>query len=90
MIEDLPQIVAKSKAAIQNESDGLYGERMKIIIPSNIINILTKLEVLLGFKLSGQTNTLTEANILMEELYKRGQIQNEQNFPNALDKIHTL
>ena len=34
----------------------------KIIIPSNIIKIWTRLEVLLGLKLSGHTDTLTEAS----------------------------
>ena len=32
----------------------------KIIIPSNIIDIYTRLEILLGLKLAGHTNTLTE------------------------------
>ena len=32
----------------------------KIIIPSNIIDIYTRLEILLGLKLSGYTDTLTE------------------------------
>ena len=34
----------------------------KIIIPSNIIDIYTRLEVLLGLKLSSHTDTLTEAS----------------------------
>ena len=33
----------------------------KIIIPSNIINIYTRLKVLLGVKLSGHTDSHTEA-----------------------------
>ena len=60
---------------------------MKIIIPSNIIEIYTRLEILLGLKLSGQTNTLTEASNLIDQLYKRGEIQNEQQYRNALDKF---
>ena len=59
----------------------------KIILPSNIIDIYTRLEVLLGLKLSGQTNTLTEASDLIDELYKRGEIQNKQQYRNALDKL---
>ena len=43
----------------------------KIIIPSNIIDIYTRLEILLGLKLSGHTDTLTEASNLIDELYKR-------------------
>ena len=46
----------------------------KIIIPSKIIDIYTRLEILLGLKLSGHTDTLTEASNLIDELYKRGEI----------------
>ena len=59
----------------------------KIIIPSNIIDIYTRLEILLGLKLSGHTNTLTEANNLIDELYKRGEIQSKQQYRNALNKF---
>ena len=59
----------------------------KIIIPSNIIDIYTRLEVLRGLKLSGHTDTLTEASTLIDELYKRGEIQNKQQYRNALDKF---
>ena len=62
----------------------------KIIIPSNIIDIYARLEVLLGLKLSGHTNTLTEASNLIDELYKRGEIQNKQQYQNALKKFQTL
>ena len=42
------------------------GPGVKIIIPNIIIYIYTRLEVLLGLKLSGHTDTLTEAsNLLM-------------------------
>ena len=50
---------------------------MKTIIPSNIIDIWTRLEVLLGLKLAGHTDTLTEASHLIDELYKRGEIETE-------------
>ena len=73
--------------AIENESDNLEGEGVKIIIPSNIIDIYTRLEVLLGLKLSGHTNTLTEASNLIDELYKRGEVKNKQQYRNALDKF---
>ena len=61
----------------------------KNIIPSNIIDIYTRLEVLLGLKLSGHTDTLTEASNLVDELYKRGEIQNKQQYRNALNKFQT-
>ena len=59
----------------------------KIIIPSNIIDIYTRLEILLGLKLSGHTDTLTEASNLIDEFYKRGEIQNKQQYRNALNKF---
>ena len=62
----------------------------KIIIPSNIIDIYTKFEVLLGLKLSGHTGTLSEASNLIDELYKRGEIQNKQQYRNALNKFSTI
>ena len=65
------------------------GRELKKIIPSNIIDIFTSLEILLGLKLSGHTDTLTEASNLIDELYTRGEIQNEQHHRNALDKFHT-
>ena len=61
----------------------------KIIIPSNIIDVYTRLEILFGLKLSGHTDTLTEASNLIDELYKRGEIQNKQQYRNALDKFLT-
>ena len=67
----------------------LQGEGLKIIIPSNIIDIYTRLEILLGLKLSGHTDTLTEASNLIDELYKRGEIQKKQQYRNALDKFST-
>ena len=61
----------------------------KIIIPNNIIDIYTRLEVLLGLKLSGHTDTLTEASNLIDELYNRGEIKNKRQYRNALDKFST-
>ena len=59
----------------------------KTIIPNNIIDIYTRLEVLLGLKLSGHTDTLTEATNLVGELYRQGEIQNKQQYRNALNKF---
>ena len=74
--------------AIENESDNLQGEGVvKIIIPSNIIDIYTRLEVLLGLKLSGHSDTLTEASNLLDQLYKRGEIRNKRQYQNALNKF---
>ena len=46
----------------------LEGQGVKIVIPSNIIDIYTRLEILLGLKISGHTDTLTEASNLIDEL----------------------
>ena len=90
---NLPREIDKFRnpplTAIENESDNLEGEGVKIIIPSNIIDIYTRLEVLLGLKLSAHTDTLTEASKLIDELYKRGEIQNKQQYRNALDNFLT-
>ena len=52
----------------EGESDGLQGETMETIIPSNIIDIYTRLEILLGLNRSGETYNLTEASNLIDKL----------------------
>ena len=89
----LPKLVDiiqnKTFDEITDDSDDLQGEGVKIIVPSNIIDIYTRLEILLGLRLSGHTNTLTSN--LIDELYKRGEIQNKQQYRNALsNKFSTL
>ena len=80
-MEDALYILPKAKNRIQNltlpsienievVSDSLQGERVKIVIPSNIIDIYTRLKKLLGLRLSGNNDTLTEISNLIEELYK--------------------
>ena len=75
LVEDIQN---KTFEEITDDSDDLQGDVVKIIIPSNIIDIYTRLEILLGLKLSGHNSTLTEASNLIEELYKRGEIQKKQ------------
>ena len=91
---NLPKEIAKIRnspiPAIENESDNLEGQGIKIIIPSNIIDIYTRLEVLLGLKLSGHSKTLTEACNLIDEFYKRGEIQNKQQYRNAPNKFSKI
>ena len=67
----------------------LEGQGVRIIIPSKINDIYTRLEILLGLKLLSHTDALTEASNLIDELYKRGEIQNKQQYRNALDKFLT-
>ena len=89
----LPKLVNdiqnKTFEEITDDSDDLQGEGVKIIIPSSITDIYTRLEVLLGLKLSGHTDALTEASNLIDELYKRGEIQNKEQYRNALNKFQT-
>ena len=93
LTKTLPKLVKKIQnktfEEITDDSDDLQGEGIKIIIPSNIIDIYTRLEILLGLKLSGHTDTLTEASNLIDEIYKRGEIQNRQQYRNALNKFST-
>ena len=69
----------------ENEFKILQGEGVKIIIASNILDIWTRLEILLGLKLSGHTDTLSKASILINEINKRGEKDNKQQNRNALD-----
>ena len=62
----------------------------QILISSNIIDIYTRLEILLELKLSGHTDTLTEASNLVDELYKRGDLQNGHQYRNATNEISTF
>ena len=88
----LPKLVDdiqnKTFGEVTDHSDDLQGEGVKIIIPSNIIDIYTRLEVLLGLKLAGHTDTLAEASNLIDDLYKRDEIQNEYQYRNAPNKFH--
>ena len=90
--QELPKLAEEienrtfDEITLDSDSD-LQGEGLKIIIPSNIIDIYTRLEILLGLKLSGHTDTLTEASNLIDELYKLGEIQNKQQYRSALSKF---
>ena len=90
-LKKLPKLVNdiqnRTFEEIIDDSDDLQGEGVKIIIPFNIIDIYSRLEILLGLKLAGHTDTLTEASNLIDELYKRGEIQNKQQYRNALNKF---
>ena len=86
LIKLVEKIQNKTFDESTEDSDDLQGEGVKNIIPSNIIDTYTRLKVLLGLKLSGHTDTLTEASNLIDELYKREEIQIERKYRNALDK----
>ena len=61
----------------------------KMINPTNIIDIYTRLAILVGIKLSGHTDTLREASNQNDELYNRGEIQNEHQYRIAPNKVQT-
>ena len=94
-LHDLPKVIDQIRnhplPKIENveDSSDLEGQGLKFIIPSNLIDNYTRLEVLPGLKLSGHTDTLTEASTLIDELYKRGEIQNKQQYQNGLIKFST-
>ena len=75
-IKTLPKIVEENQNKtfdeITDDSDDLQGEGIKTIISFNMTNFYTRLEILLGVKLSGHSDVLTEASNLFDELYKRG------------------
>ena len=85
------KLITQYRNIKKEEPTDLKGHRIeKIIIPSNIIDIYNRLEILLGLKLSGHTDTLTEASNLIDELYKRGEIQNKQQYRNSLNKFSNI
>ena len=59
----------------------------KNIPPSNIIDIYTRLERLLGLKFSQHTDTRSGASALVDQLYKMGEIQNDHQYRNAPNKV---
>ena len=77
----------ESRIKGENEPDDLEGQEVKVFVPSNSIYIFTRLGILLGVKLSGHTDTLTQDSNLIHDLYKRGEIPNEQQHLNALYKF---
>ena len=62
----------------------------KIVKPSNLIDFYTRLEILLGLKISGHTDTLSEASNIINELYRRGEIQNEQQYRNTPNNFSNI
>ena len=93
-IQKLPKLVGsiqnKTFDEIINDSDNLEGDGVeKNIIPINIFDIYTRLEILLVLKSSGHTNTLTEASNLIDQIHRVGKIQNEEQNRNAANKFHT-
>ena len=95
--ENYKAVRGESKSSRYKNSETIFKKRNlggqgleKIIFPSNIIDIYTRLEILLEMELSGHTDTLTEASNLFNELYRIGDIQNEQPCRNAPNKFSII
>ena len=88
-----PQLAEETKIKtfdeITDDCDNLQGEGVKIVIPFIIFDIYTRLEIILGLKLSVHNDTLTEASNLIDEVYNRGETQNKQQYRNAPNKFQT-
>ena len=84
ILGDLPKEVLgiESRNVSEDDSSDVPGKGMKLIISSNIFDIWTRFEVLIRLNFSG--HSLTKASILILGLYGRSEIQNEQQFRNAL------
>ena len=68
-----------------NKDKQLKGEGVeKSIIPSNIIDIYTGFEVLLGLNLSGHTDTLTEASNLIDDYTNEEKYKTNSNIEMLL------
>ena len=62
----------------------------KIIIPSNIIDIYTRLEVLLGLKLSGHTDTVTQACNIIDTLSINNNCTNNDKIIEIVTPLITI
>ena len=96
VIKVLPKVIGKIRMltlpAIENvgeSDDGLHGQGVTTNISSNRIHIYTRLEISPGLKFLGHSDTLREASNSSDGIYKKGEIQNEQQNRNALEKFHT-
>ena len=86
-------------ASRENVAETVYAEKSEYlvgqgieqnILPCNNIGNWTIVGVFSGMKLSGHTDTLTEASFLIDKFYKIGEIENKQQHRNVLDKFHTV
>ena len=92
--ENYKPISGESKSGRYKQSKNNFNKRnlkregVKIIIPSNIFDIYTRLETLLGLKLSCHTDTLTEASNLIDELYILSEIQKKTTISKCSNKFN--
>ena len=72
------------------DSDSESKGTKTFFIPSDSYAIWIGSQNLLGLKLSGHTDTLKEASQLKDALYKRGEIETEQQYHTAIDKVEYI
>ena len=83
-----PPIAAIASGESNEYVSDLEGNGTKtIVVPSDSDEIWNRLQVLLGLKLAGYTDTLIEASQLLDALFKKGEIKTEQQYRNAIDKF---
>ena len=73
----------------EDAPDGLQRNGIKNFIPSNLIDMWTRLENLRRLKLFGHTDTLTEAGNLRDDFYKRDEIETERLYRNCFETVPT-
>ena len=85
-----PQLTfSENEKLVEEESENdNQGENMKFIIPSNIIHMWIRIDVLLELKLSGYTDTLTKARNVIDDLHKRCEVPNAKRYRNALGNFY--
>ena len=83
-----PPVAAIASGESDEYETDLEGNGTKtIVVPSDSDEIWTRLQVLLGLKLAGHTDTLIEASQLLDALFKKDEIETEQQYRNAIDKF---
>ena len=84
----LSTIASGESDEYESLSSDLEGNGTKtIVVPSDSNEIWSRLQILLGLKLAGHTDTLIEASQLLDVLFKKGEIQTQQQYSNAIDKF---
>ena len=89
LMDEFPRSLVKTEPGTADKSDKFQGEGMKIINPTKFFYKETRLEALLGLKLAGYTDILIKASNLIDDLYQRGEIENEEQPRNVLDSFYT-
>ena len=79
--------IGNIEAGIEDECEDLLDQGMKKINPSDIFEVWTGLETLLGLTLSENTDTLPDISNLTYDISKKDEKQNEKNYRIALENF---